>query len=256
MKSTNEIINELENLNINYNTKKFYSLEEDKVFGTNKEMFELKYIYETMRRALIIRQAFEKENYLERHHLEFLNLIQNINLDNVKGICNSFIGFYHFKNESYNLAENEFLETLIFIKESEIKLINGKDKKFEEKIKDEIKRSSSSSYVNVSKKAISKFVNIIRLKIFRQRFLYLYAMTKFKLGNEINTSSANNNMNVGTNVYNQIPNKNKIKKDKDKKINLYKDAIKYFKKCKNINISLGINQIKIIYSLIMISIYH
>ena len=78
-------------------------------------------------------------------------------------------------------------------------------------------------------------------------------MTKFKLGNEINTSSANNNMNVGTNVYNQIPNKNKIKKDKDKKINLYKDAIKYFKKCKNINISLGINQIKIIYSLIMIS---
>lgn len=58
-------------------------------------------------------------------------------------------------------------------------------------------------------------------------------MIKFKLGEEINV--------------------NKNKKNKDKKENYFKDAIKYFKECKDINELLGINQIKIIYSLIMIS---
>ena len=67
-------------------------------------------------------------------------------------------------------------------------------------------------------------------------------MTKFKLGSEINP----NNLTPGTN-------KNKIKKEKEKKMNYFKESIKYFNKCKSINVSLGINQIKIIYSLIMIS---
>ena len=67
-------------------------------------------------------------------------------------------------------------------------------------------------------------------------------MTKFKLGSETNP----NNLAPGTN-------KNKIKKEKEKKMTYFKDSIKYFNICKNINVSLGINQIKIIYSLIMIS---
>ena len=90
-------------------------------------------------------------------------------------------------------------------------------------------------------------LSIINLKIFKQRFMYLYAMTKFKLGSEINTNN-NNNYNAGGNQ-----NKNKSKNDKNKKINYFKEAIKYFNECKNINNLLGINQIKVIYSLIMIS---
>ena len=75
-------------------------------------------------------------------------------------------------------------------------------------------------------------------------------MTKFKLGSEINSGhSGNPQNNVGGN-------KNKSKKNKDKMINYFKDAIKYFQECKNINSLLGINQIKIIYSLIMISKCH
>ena len=73
-------------------------------------------------------------------------------------------------------------------------------------------------------------------------------MTKFKLGSEIFSDSgdlAQNNIGAG--------NKNKTKKNKEKVINYFKDAINYFQECKNINSSLGINQIKIIYSLIMIS---
>ena len=43
------------------------------------------------------------------------------------------------------------------------------------------------------------------------------------------------------------------KRYKDKKLNYFKEAINYFNDCKNINIILGINQIKVIYTLIMIS---
>ena len=90
-------------------------------------------------------------------------------------------------------------------------------------------------------------MDIIYLKIFKQRFIYLYAMNKFKLGSEINSGHNNSPNNAGD------INKNKIKKMKEKKINYFKDAIKYFQECHNINTLLGINQIKIIYSLIMIS---
>ena len=67
------------------------------------------------------------------------------------------------------------------------------------------------------------------------------------MGSEINSGHNNSPNNAGD------INKNKIKKMKEKKINYFKDAIKYFQECHNINTLLGINQIKIIYSLIMIS---
>ena len=243
---TNEIINELKNNTINFNSQKCCSLlNYDKISTPNKEMRELKNIFNIMKKSFIIKQAFEKENYLEKNNLEFYNLVHNIQNKNVKEICNAFLGFYHFKHGSYSLAETELHSTLSFIKDSENKLISGKNKEYEDKIKDEIKRSSSSSYINEYSnfEGIDEILShIINIKIFKQRFIYLYAMTKFKLGSEINP----NNITPGTN-------KNKIKKEKEKRINYFKESIKYFNKCKNINVSLGINQIKIIYSLIMIS---
>ena len=245
LKTTNEIINELKKNNINFNSQKCYALNEDKISSPNKEMSELKNIYSIMIKALIIKQAFEKENYLEKHNLDFYNLVQNIKRKNIKEICNAFLGFYHYKHDSFNLAENEFSSILLFIKDSENRLITGKNKEYEDKIKDEIKRSCTVSYINEYSKFESVdeiLLHIINIKIFKQRFSYLYGMTKFKLGSEINT----NNLSPGTN-------KNKVKKEKEKKSNYLNDAIKYFTKCKNINSLLGINQIKIIYSLIMIS---
>jgi len=242
---TNEIINELKNNSINCNSKKCYLFSDDKISTPNKEMGELKNIFNIMNKAFIIKQAFEKENYLEKNNLEFCNLVLDIQNKNVKEICNALLGFYHLKHNSYSFAETELRSTLLYIKDSENKLISGKHKEYEDKIKDEIKRSSTISYIN----EYSKFEgideissHIINLKIFKQRFIYLFAMTKFKLGSEINP----NNLTPGIN-------KNKIKKDKEKKMNYFKEAIKYFNICKNINAALGINQIKIIYSLIMIS---
>jgi len=242
---TNEIINELKNNKINFNSQKYCLLSDDKISTPNKEMSELKYIFKMMKKSFIINQAFEKENYLEKNNLEFYNLVQDIQNKNVKEICNAFLGFYHLKHNSYSLAESEFRSTLLFIRDSENKLISGKNKEYEDKIKDEIKRSTTVSYINeyTNFEGIDEIIShIINLKIFKQRFLYLYGMTKFKLGTEINP----NNLTPGTN-------KNKIKKEKEKKMNYFKESIKYFNICKSINVSLGINQIKIIYSLIMIS---
>ena len=242
---TNEIIRELKTNSNNFNCQKCCSFNDDQISTPNKEMSELKNIFNMMKKSFIIKQAFEKENYLEKNNLEFYNLVQDIQNKNVKEICNSFLGFYHFKHNSYSLAENELRSTLLFIKDIENKLISGQSKEYEDKIKDEIKRSSTVSYINeyTNFEGIDEILSrIINIKIFKQRFLYLYGMTKFKLGSEINP----NNLTPGTN-------KNKIKKEKEKKMNYFKESIKYFNTCKNINVSLGINQIKIIYSLIMIS---
>ena len=253
LNSINKITQELKMAEINSNVQEYLSLPEDKINSPNKEISQLKNIYETMRRSLIIKQVFNNESYLDKHSMEFYNLIQNLNKKDVKEICNSYMGFYHYKNEAYNLAENEFRLTILYINEKESKIIYGKDKEYDDKIKDAIKRSSTVSYINeysTFEKIDENMLEIIKLKINKQRFMYLYAMTNFKLGSELNSDNSNITSNNNTAV---IANKNKLKKDKDKRKNYFKEAIKYFKECKNINTLLGINQIKIIYSLIMIS---
>ena len=187
----------------------------------------LKRIYEIMRRSIIIKQVFNDETYLDKHSIEFFNLVQNLNKKDIKEICNSYIGFYHFKNEAYNIAENEFRSTILFIEERENKIISYKDKEFDDKIKDAIKRSSTVSYINeysLFEKIDENILQIIKLKINKQRFIYLYAMTKFKLGSELinndnsNTGSVNNTVTVG--------NKTKLKKEKEKMKQYFKDSIK------------------------------
>ena len=249
LNQTNSIINQLNKVNLKGDTKLLYSLKEDRIFTPNKEILNLNNIYESMKKTMIIKQAFEVENYLNKYNLEFYNLIQDIDKINIKEICNSFLGFYHYKNNAYNLAEKEFNSTINFIIDNENKAASGKNSEYEDKIKDAIKRSSTVSYLNEFsefEKIEENFLSIINLKIFKQRFMYLYAMTKFKLGSEINSN--NNNLNTGT-----TQNKSKSKKVKNKRITYFKEAIKYFNECKNINDMLGINQIKIIYCLIMIS---
>ena len=254
--SVEKLIEHMNNIEINEDKKEIINLKEEKSWTANNEMAKLKDIYELMRRSLLIKQAFEKENFLKINNLELYNLVQDIKKKNIKEICNSFLGYFHYNNHIFNLSEKEFYSTINFIKENENKLKSGENDEYDDKLKDAIKRSSNVSYLNeYSKfeKIDENMLDIIYLKIFKQRFIYLYAMTKFQLGNEMIIGNIPNNL-IGQN--NNIPgnyNKNKNKKNKEKQMNYFKDAIKYFQECKNINSSLGINQIKIIYSLIMIS---
>ena len=248
LNSINKIKNQLtlKSFELKSNRNEYRSLNENKEISLNKEISRIKNIYEIMRKILIIKLAFNDENYLAKHNVEFYNMVQNISKKDIKEVCNSLIGFYHYQNKEFNLAENEFKCTILYIQELENKLIRDKNNEYNDKIKDAIKRSSTVSYINeysVFSKVDENIYSIIKIKIYKQRFMYLYAMTKFKLG-----KGDNNNSNVDLNF-----NKNKRKKEKAKKENYFKESIKYFKECKNINNLLGINQIKIIYCLIMIS---
>ena len=236
-----QIINDINEIELNNENGKIELIKENKNFMANNEMLNLKYIYETMRKSLIIKNVFNKNNFLKEHHLEFYQIVQDMKIRNIKEICNSFLAYFHFSNKIYNISENEFKSTINFVKDDEKKLKIGGKNEIDDKLKDAIKRSSTVSYLN----EYSNFDNIdenmkdnIYIKIFKQRFIYLYAMTKYKLGSEINYNNDN---------------KNKNKKIKEQKENYLKEAIKYFQECYKINTLLGINQIKIIYSLIMIS---
>jgi len=245
-KSVNVLIEDINKINIDDEKREISYLDEDKSFTANNEMVNLKGFYETMRNSLIIKQVFEKEMYLKKHNIEFYKLIQDLKIKIIMEICNSYLAYFHFNNKIYNISESEFRSTMNFIQENEVKLKSGGVNEFDDKLKDAIKRSSTISYLNEYSKFENideNMINTIYIKIFKQRFIYLYAMTKFKLGSEINSDKNN----AGP------ANKNKSKNNKDKINNYFKDAIKYFQECKNINSLLGINQIKIIYSLIMIS---
>ena len=128
--------------------KNNFILEEDKTNATNKEIIELKEIYGLMRKIQIIKNAFEKENYLKKHNVEFYNLIKDIKKKDIKDVCISFLGFYHFQNGSYNLADSEFHSTILCLQEKENEIISGKNAKYDDKMKDSIKRSSTETYIN------------------------------------------------------------------------------------------------------------
>ena len=243
----NNIVNHLSKLEMTNKDKSDLVLEEKGITETNKEISELKEIYNLMKNILVIKNSFEKENYLKEHNYEFYNVIKGIKTRYIKEVCTSFLGFFHFKNESYNLAENDLHSTVLYLREKENEIISGKNNENIDKIKDSIKRSSSESYINeFSKfeKIDENILLIIRIEILLQRFIYLYAMTKFKLSIEINRNRSQDG---------SIVDPKKYKKEKDKKISLIKEAINYFNESKKINTMLGINQIKVIYTLIMLS---
>ena len=57
-------------------------------------------------------------------------------------MCLSFLGFYHFKNDAFSLAESEFHSTVLILQENENKILRGKNDEYDDKLKDSIKRSS------------------------------------------------------------------------------------------------------------------
>ena len=229
----NNVFNSMDKIEINEETKKLNLLEENKGWKANKEMLDINEIYNLIRNSLMIKEAFNNKFFLKNNKIEIYKIVQDIKDKNIKEICNSFLGIYHFDNKIYFLSETELRSIKNYLIEYEKKLKIGDEY---DKIKDTLKRSSTDTYLN----EYSSFGNIeenilmtINLNIYKQRIIYYYAMTKYYLGNELDD--------------------NKMKKVNEKREKYFKDAIKYFKECKDINELLGINQIKSIYILIMIS---
>ena len=242
----NDLNNKMNLIKINEKTGQLYLLKNYKDFHPNNEMLNLDNIYELLNNSLLIKEIFENENFFEKHKLEFNILLNNIKNKKVKEICNYFFGIFLFNNNLFKLSEVEFKSSMIFINENEKKLKNESIIEHD-KIKDEIKKSSIAPYLNeysTFENVDENMLDVIYLNIYKQRLIYYYAMTKYNLANEINNENNENVLNL---------NKKKNRRKKEKRNEYLNEAIKYFKECKNINASFGINQIKIIYPLIMIS---
>ena len=227
------IINYLNKIKVNENQKTLNISEENKNKIPNKEMIILNDIYELIRKSLIIKESFNNGIYSNNLENELYKISQEINDKKTKEICNSLLGITHLKNNRYSLSENELHSIINYIQEHEIKL-NIKEEY--DKIKDTIKRSSNLIYLNEYSNFDSideRMLEIIHLNIYKQRFIFYYAMTQFQYGIKINII--------------------KNEKDKEKRKKYFNDAIKYFKECININDLLGINLIKKIYSLNMVT---
>ena len=240
--SIDNLTDDISKIKVNQKTGKIILHKNNNSFYANKEMLILYNIYELLNKSVTITEIFENENFLKKYKLE---LLDNIGDKNIKDLCNSLFGILHFKNKQFHLAEKELKTTINYFKEIEKKLKTKGIGEYD-KIKEAIKRSSMVPYLN----DYSNFENIdenlldiIYLNIYKQRFIYLYAMTKYKLANEVMNDN-NNALSI---------NKDRIKRKKELRNTHLDEAIKYFSECIKINKSFGINQIKIIYSLIMIS---
>ena len=225
----------------------------------NKDMVEVKNIFENIVKTMLLKFNFEEKNlsfytnnnknrnkkriknkkYSNLDNLnEYMDLIKKLSNPETKIMSIFIITYEHFKKGYYKLAENEF-KNLIFEINIYENTISNKNEDSDSKLKDSLSRCSKISYLNeysLTNEMNETTLPIIKAKLLKQKMLYLYALCIY---NQEKTKISNTNDNKKNN------NENQKKR--------YEEAIKYFVECKNISSLLGTDTIREIFSLIMIS---
>ena len=249
IKDKNEIIQKMQSIEIEPN---------------NKDMVEVKYIFENTVKIMLLKYNFEEKNlsfynskktkiinkktinnkqYNNLDNLnEYMDLIKKIKNPETKIMSIFIITYEHFKKGYFKLAENEF-KNLIYEVNIYEKTISNKNEDSDSKLKDSLSRCNKVSYLNeysLSNEMNETTLPIIKAKLLKQKMLYLYALCIYnqEKTQKLNISTINNE-----NKKNNIENQKKR----------YEEAIKYFIECKNISSLLGTDTIREIFSLIMIS---
>ena len=247
------------------------SKEEIKIESNNKEMTQIKNLFDYLIKSLLLKIKFEQNEYnsnneasnfsesekrvenqnikikditnrngiINKNDIDTLNeykdLIDNINNNEIHIMFAFILSFDHFKKGYYKLSEHEFKDLINDINKYQNTMLNNNENN-ESKLKDTISRCSKISYLNeysLTNELNEMTLPIIKIKLLAQKIYYLYAFCIF--------------------TQEKIKSKNDKKYQKEKNIKRYEEAIKYFTECKNISISLGIDIIRQIFSLIMIS---
>ena len=238
IKDKNEIIHKKEEMAIKVN---------------NKEMLEIKNLFDYLIRTQLLKIIFEqnghnlnkkitkseeninnKNNTKVNNNIDSLNdymaLIKNINNEEITIMFGFITAYEHFKKGLYKLSKNEFKDLIKEIQIYESKILNHLEND-DSKLKESISRCSKISYLNeysLTNELSETIINIIKAKLLSQKIYYLYALSLF--------------------------NQEKIKENKDKQnVKNYKESIKYFIESKKISVLLGLDTIRLIFSLIMIS---
>lgn len=210
----------------------------------NKEMRLVLNINDSISNLFNLKHLINESSNISSNDDEIYNLIQNMKDSDTKEMCNLIAGVRHYRSGGYELAENEFNLLIKYLNEKEINVLRSNNYT-DEKLKDSIKRSSDTIYLNeyFDFNRDETWIPVVKFKILKQKILYLFGMVKYNLAVESSEG----------NLWSLNLNKPKNKKDNEKIKKYLEEAIKYFSNCKNINSALGINIIKQIFSLLMIS---
>ena len=245
IKDKNEIIQKKEKIQLKAN---------------NKEMLELKNLFNFLIKTQLLKinleqnkQYFNKkiskleENINKKQNkimstnskIETLNdymiLIKNINNEEITIIFSFIIAYEHFKRGLYQLSKKEFKDLIKEFKIYENKVLTILENN-DSKLKESISRCSKISYLNeysLTNELSESILHIIKIKLLSQKIYYLYALSIFNLEKLHQNSDKKYN------------NKENIRK--------YEESIKYFIESKKISALLGLDTIRLIFSLIMIS---
>ena len=74
----NNTFNYIEQIKEDEETGKLELLKEDKNWKANKEMMDLNYIYDFIRKAFIIKESFNDGKFIQKHKIEFYQKVQEI----------------------------------------------------------------------------------------------------------------------------------------------------------------------------------
>ena len=222
------------------------------VKAKNKEMLEIKNLFDYLIKTQLLQINFEEnehnlnknisksEENINNNNTDCLNdymiLIKNMNNEEITIMFSFIIAYEHFKKGLYKLSENELKDLIkeFHIYENKISTSLENDNS---NLKDSISRCSKISYLNeysLTNELSESIIHLIKVKLLSQKIYYLYALSLF------NKEKLNENKNKKYNN-NKENNKN------------YEEAIKYFIESKKISVLLGIDTIRLIFSLIMIS---
>ena len=209
----------------------------------NKEMVELKNLFNYLVKTMLFKLNFEQNEQIINENIDndidslndYIDLINNINNKEISIMNSYIISYRHFMKGLLKISETEFKELIKEVNILNNKIMN-KNEINESNLKDTISRFSKISYLNeysLTNELNNNTLHIVKMKLLSQKIYYLY----------------------GLNIYNQ----EKMKKENDKNYNKevgkmkFEESIEYFIECKNISSLLGLDSIRKIFSLIMIS---
>ena len=237
--------------------------EERVIESNNKEMSQIKNLIDYLTKTHILKIKFEQREFyfnkekkekniiannnninnknklLKINNIETLttykDLINNINNNEIRIMFAFSLAYDHFKKGHFKLYENEFNNLINEIIKYQNTLYNDNENN-DSKLKDTISRCSKISYLNeysLMNELSETTLPLIKIKLLLQKIYYLYAMS----------------------IFNQekIKINNHKKYDKEKNKKRYEEAILNFNECNNISILIGTDNIRRIFSLIMIS---
>ena len=206
-------------------------------------MVELKNLFNYLVKTMLFKLNFEQNEQIINENIDndidslndYIDLINNKNNKEISIMISYIISYRHFMKGLLKISETEFKELIKEVNILNNKIMN-KNEINESNLKYTISRFIKISYLNeysLTNELNNNILHIVKMKLLSQKIYYLY----------------------GLNIYNQ----EKMKKENDKNYNKevgkmkFEESIKYFIECKNISSLLGLDSIRKIFSLIMIS---